>query len=321
MRFTDFRIKVRRFLRNNGKLIFIIFLIWAIAFAINLYFKYRPEVIEPETTYEPHVSIMDSGSKVSKRIGTTIEEMIAEYVGYCNEGNYYAAFNMLSDDCKKHEFNDNIETFMKHVLMKMPTPKEYSIQDYSNIKVDGLDVYIYAVKYFDDYLATGLTNSEYMYTTEKLTFYNEGTELKMSAGNFIFHDEVKNITENEYLKIDVLEKSVNYSIETYKVKFTNRSDYTVVIADNFEADEIQLKLPNETRERADRSEDIVLAPKDTLTASFTFSKFVDDGDTSEGLNFSNIRILEKYSGSEADEAILKEEVNNAIHKMSMQVIF
>lgn len=320
MKFTDLRLKLRRFFRNNGKVIGILFLLWAIIFALNLFVKYRPEVKEPQTTYEPHVSVMNSDSGVSSGIGKGIEDMIAEYVGYCNDGNYYAAFKMLSEDCRKYEFNDDIEQFMKHVLMKMPTPKEYSIQNYSNMTVDGIKVFIYSIKYFDNYLATGLTNSEYMYTTEKLAFYNTSNGLEMTAGNYIFHNEIKSISENEYLKIDVIDKTVNYSIETYTVKFTNRSDYTVVVADNFEEGEVQLKLPNEVRERYDKNANIILEPKESMNITFTFAKFVDDGDTSESINFSNIRVLEKYSGPNGDENIVREEINNAIAKFSMQVV-
>ena len=258
MKFTEFRLKFKRFLRKNGKIILIVFIIWAIIFGINLILKFTPEKKAPISNYEPHVSVMNSNSKVSDLISKNIEEMIEKYMTYCNDGNYQAAFNMLTEDCKEHELNKNVENFMEHVLMRMPTPKKYGIQNYSNISIDGMKAYIYSIKYYDDYLATGLTNSDYKYTTEKLTFYRDGNELKMAAGNYIYHEDIKQITENEYLKIDVIEKTVNYSIETYTVKFTNRSDYTVVLADNFEENEIQLKLKQELRERADKSINIVL---------------------------------------------------------------
>ena len=50
----------------------------------------------------------------------------------------------------------------------MPTRKEYVIQNYSNVKYGGKSLYIYEVRYFDDIMATGLTNSEYHYTQENL---------------------------------------------------------------------------------------------------------------------------------------------------------
>ena len=36
-----------------------------------------------------------------------IEQMIDEYVSYCNDGNYQKAFDMLSADCKKYEFDND----------------------------------------------------------------------------------------------------------------------------------------------------------------------------------------------------------------------
>ena len=84
-------------------------------------------------------------------------ELIDEYVGYCNEGNYQKAFNMLSEDCREYSYDNSVEKFMRHVLVKMPNQKKYSIQDYSNTNYNGKKIYIYEIKYTDDLLATGGT--------------------------------------------------------------------------------------------------------------------------------------------------------------------
>lgn len=319
MSFIDFRLKVRRFLRAYKNVLIVIVIIWAIIFFINMILKNRPQKLTPSVTYEAHTSIMDSTKDTPKSLQEPIEDIIKEYIGYCNEGNYQKAFNMLSEDCRKYEFNDSVQDFMTHVLVKMPTPKKYSIQNYSNVKYGKKKMYVYEIKYTDDLLATGLTNSTYAFTSENLTFYEGEDGLEMNAGNYIYHEDIKRISENEYLKIDVIDKVVNYSIETYEVKFTNRSDYTVVIADGEESDEAILTLPNESRKRSGTS-DIVLKPKESLTMSFVFPKFVDDGDESQGLVFSSIRVMEKYSGTEdVEDDVIKSEIDNAISKFSMEV--
>ncbi len=319
MNFTDFRLKVRHFFRRNKRLIIIILIIWAIIFFINMILKNMPRELVPETTYEAHTSIMDSGSSTPESLKQPIEDLIAEYVGYCNEGNYQKAFNMLSADCRKYEFQDKVENFMTHVLSKMPIPKKYSIQSYSNVKYGGKKLYIYEIKYTDDLLATGLTNSTYQFTSENITFYQGDDGLEMNVGNYIYHTDIKSIAENEYLKIDVIDKVVNYSIETYEVKFTNRSNYTVVVSDQQENDEVILRLPNEVRS-ASQIQNIVLKPQEDITLKFVFPKFVDDGDESQALTFSSIRVMEKYSGVEdVDEATIQSEIDNAISKFSMEV--
>ncbi len=319
MNFVDLRLKLRHFFKKNGKIIIIILIIWSSIFFINRILKNRPVNLTPETTFEMHTSVMDVSTKTPSSLRKPIEDVIDEYVGYCNEGNYQKAFDMLSDDCKEYEFNNNVEDFMSHVISKMPVPKKYSIQDYSNFKCGNKTLYVYQIKYIDDLLATGLTNSQYAYTSEKLTFYRDNNKLKMSAGDYMYHTDIKNISENEYLKLDIIDKLVRYSTETYKVKITNRSNYTVVISDQQEVDEVILTLPNETRKCLE-VDDIVLNPQQTIEVEFNFPKFADDGDESNSIVLSAIRVMEKYSGTQdIEQEIIESEKANAISKFSMEV--
>lgn len=321
MNFTELRLKVRHFVRRNRKLIYIVLIIWLSIFIFDKLMANKKLDYTPDTTYDAHVSVMDDTSSTPSSMKTPIEDLIKEYVGYCNEGNYQKAFNMLSEDCQSYSFDNNIEKFMAHVLTKMPTQKEYFIQDYSNTTINNRKFYIYEVRYTNDFLASGITNSTYGFTSEKFTFYkdSDGT-IRMSTGDYIYHTDIKSISENEYLKIDVLDKVVNYETEEYTVKFTNRSNYTVVVADNVESDEILLALPNETRSRLNLT-NIVLEPNASMDVTFTFTKFADDGDESQSLICSTIRVMEKYTNPDyADEETIQSEIDNAISKFSMEVV-
>lgn len=321
MNFTELRLKFRHFVRRNKKFIYILIIVWLSIFIIDKMMANMDVDYTPETTYEAHSSVMDSASKTPSAMQDPIEDLIKEYIGYCNEGNYQKAFNMLSEDCQNYSFDNDIEKFMAHVLIKMPTPKKYFVQDYSNTTYNKRKFYIYEVRYTNDLLASGLTNSTYGFTSEKFTFYRDtDNEIKMSTGDYIYHTDIKSISENEYLKIDVLDKLVNYSTEEYTVKFTNRSNFTVVIADNVEKDEILLTLPNETRTRTQLT-NIVLDPNSSMDIKFVFPKFVDDGDISQSLVISSIRVMEKYTNPDfADEETIQSEIDNAISKFSMEVV-
>lgn len=321
MNFTELRLKFRHFVRRNKKIIYILIIAWLSIFILDKILANRAVDYTPDTTYEAHSSVMDSASKTPSAMQDPIEELIKEYIGYCNEGNYQKAFNMLSEDCKSYSFDNDVETFMAHVLTKMPTQKNYFIQDYSNTTYNKKKFYIYEVRYTNDLLASGLTNSTYGFTSEKFTFYKDAdNKIKMSTGDYIYHTDIKSISENEYLKVDVIDKLVNYRTEVYTVKFTNRSNYTVVVADNVEADEVLLALPNETRSRT-KLTNIVLEPNESMDIKFTFPKFADDGDMSQSLIFSTIRVMEKYTNPDfADEATIQSEIDNAISKFSMEVV-
>lgn len=321
MNYTSFRLKFRHFIRRNKKIIFIVFMIWLIIFGINQFLKNRTIDPAPTYTYDAHASVMDSTTSTPKSMQEPIEDLIDEYIGYCNEGNYQKAFNMLSEDCREYSYDNSVEKFMRHVLVKMPNPKKYSIQDYSNTTYNGNKIYIYEIKYTDDLLATGLTNSTYSFTSEKLTFYRDDDgNIQMNSGDYIYHTDIQSISENEYFKIDVVDKVVNYSVETYQIKLTNRSNYTVVVSDGQESNEVVLVLPNETRNRSEIT-DIVLEPQEAITMEFTFPKFIDDGDVSQSILFSSIRVMEKYSGTEdVDQETIQSEIDNAISKFSMEVV-
>lgn len=319
MNYTDIRLKIRHWFRKYRNLILLIFLLWFSIFIINYFLGHRTLPQEATTTYEAHTSIIDSSSSVPKSMQENVEELIEEYVEYCNEGNYQKAFNMLSEDCRSYGFNNDIEKFMNHVLVKMPTPKKYAIQNYSNTKYDGKNIYVYEIKYIDDILATGLTNSEYGFTSEKMAFYKDGSEILMTVGEYIYHTDIKSISENEYFKIDVIDKVVNYDSEVYEVKLTNRSNYTVVVADGMESEEVALVLQNETRNRTDIT-NIVLEPQESKEYKFEFTKYVDDNDDSQSLLFSSIRVMEQYSGTDdIPTQTIQSEIDNAISKFSMTV--
>lgn len=319
MNFTEFRLKFRRFFRKYRRILLAVFIVWAMIFFINKIVGNLNNDYIAEQTYEPHIAVINNSRKVSSSMQRNIEEMIEEYMNYCNNSEFDKAFEMLSKDCREYEFNNDIETYMSYLYTKMPTPKVYAIQNYSSTEYNGKEMYIYEIKYTDDLLATGLTNSTYNYTQENITFFKGDDGIEMNVGNYMYHTDIKNISENEYLKIDVVDKVVNYSIETYKVKFTNRSNYTIVIADGQEDDEVLLRLNNETRKRSEVN-DIVLKPGASDTVKFTFKKFVDDGDNSNFILFSSIRVMEQYSGTEnVEEAVIQSEIDNAIAKFSMEV--
>ena len=306
---TDLRIKVRDFFKKHKRKIYIAFIILFLVIFVNSLLEPGKEVIKRITTYEPHVSIMDDNSSVPEKLQTPIEETIDKFINYCNKKEYGNAYDLLTEECKEVAYS-TIDDFKKYVNVRFPNKKLYAIQNYSNLNKK----YIYQIKIFDDYLASGLTNQEYSYYDEKITVVEENNEIKLSIGKFIEKVDIKNVAEDDYLKIDIKYKILNYDTETYHVKITNRSEYTAVIADNTVGfGEIILDLGKEYRNREDNYlSNIILSPGEVQEYDLTFPKFYDDGDTSQNLVFNAIRIIRNYDGDS-----LKEE--NSITKYSIKM--
>ena len=312
--FTNFRLKMNQFFRKNKRILLIIAIIWVIVYAINYYLKHRTVEIEPSVTATPHVSVMDSESEVPKKYQEKVETLVDQFIGYCNNKDYENGFALLREDCREEMFGD-IETFQQYVDQRFPNKKLYSIQNYSNYG----GMYIYQVKIFDDYLANGLTNTVYQYGEEKFALVpNDKGELELSVGNFIKKEDIKNIAEDKYLKIDIKDKIIKYEFEEYHVKITNRSEYTAVLLNNHSSvsEEIVLELENDIREIEDFSSEVVLLPGQSKEYTFQFNKFYDEENEAKTLVFDAIRILEEYSGKASNEAV---ELEQAIAKYSLKV--
>ena len=131
---ADVKLKVNRFVRKYGKIIAITVFIWLFIIMVNKFLGNHKN-LEPTTTYEPHVSVLDSNSSAPKKVQNAIEDFIDQYVRYCNEGKYEEAYAMISEDCKNDNFG-TLSQFKAYVSNKFSNEKIYTIQ--KCIRANGL---------------------------------------------------------------------------------------------------------------------------------------------------------------------------------------
>ena len=303
----DTRIKIRNFLKKYGKLIGTIALVWFTIISINSILKINSKTKEPTTTFTPHEAVLDSLENTPTKVKNSMEDFIEKYIKHCNNEQYTAAYNMLSDECK--DYFGTFSNYAEYVSNKFDQPKIYSIQNYSN--KDGK--YIYNIKLYDDILASGLTNSVYNYQEEKITAsYDEDKNVVFSVGNYIGEVEINNVQENDYIKIDLQSKSVKYSTETYRVKITNRSENILVIKNGQVDAEVVLELDGELRRTINAESQIILKPYESTVVYLTFNKYYDAASEPKNLIFNSIRVVENYIEENPNE-------ENAIYKFSVQL--
>ena len=310
--FLKLRLKIRNFFKDNKKIIIIILIVWLIIFGINFLLSLRKEEIVLNTTYTPNISTLDASSSVPEEEHSLIIDMVDEYINYCNNKEYEKAYNMLSENCKNEAFNGDINKFTEYIQSIFTQKKRYSIQNYSNYN----NTYLYHVKIFNDYLATGLTGEEYSYFDEKFAMVKEGDEIKLNVGDFIDKVDLKRVVEDDYSKIRILSKAVFYDHEEYLVKITNKTDYTMVISSVYEGDEVILDVGNDKRPMTNSSLEIALAPGETREYQINFSKYNDEQQYAQALIFNKIRILKSYSGDEEDA---EQEKKDAIKLYSLTI--
>lgn len=306
MTITDFRLKIRDFFRRNKIRLIVIIVAWVGVIILNQYLGHIDAPELPKTTYSPHTAVMDD-SVVPKRLQSPIEELIKKYVDYCNAKDYENAYNLLTDDCKKNVFSDNIDNFKMYVDSVFDTKKIYNIQNFSN--KDG--TYIYTVTILNDIMASGLTNEVLETYEETMVITDNGTDdLKLSIRSYIKNENIDKMYEDDYIKINVTDVKVEYEYLTYKVTIRNKTDNIVVLEDFSVNDEIYLDTDYGKRKRSDLLlEPIVIYPEETKNYELSFTKFFDEEAVINGLVFGDVRILKSYTGNEDTR---QSELDNAV---------
>ena len=317
MMWTDFRIKSYNFFKKNRRKIIIILSIWAVIIMIEYYLRTHPKPIilnEPLTTYKPYVPVMgtDEEEKVPEQYQEPISNLIDEYFNYCNTGEYEKAYSLITEECKAKNY-PTLDQFKAYVNTVFEGKKKiYNIQSYSIVD----NKYIFNVRILDDILANG-TSDGYYYYEEKFVMIEENGEIKLSIAEYV-GDENLNITvEDANVKIEVVNKSVDYETVTYKLKVTNKTDKYIVFAYNTSVKEIELYVNGEMRaNNNDHFAYFYAVPNTTVTQELQFNKFYDEKAEDEKITLKNVRIFNDYDWK---VGTTQENLDNAVEVYTIEV--
>lgn len=313
----NFRLKMIDFMKKNRNKIFIGAIALTIIILVNIYIGKARESRPPTVSYEPHTPII-SGNKVSsKKDQASIEDSIKQYMDLCNSKDYESAYNLISEDCRREKFKDNIDNFKTYIDYIFNGNKIYSIQDYSNKN----NVYVYKVTISEDIMATGMNNedSDKRYE-EKIVLTKEDGNMKLSVGGFISSKNVEYISEDEYMRITVKKKITYYDKIIYEVSIKNKTNYAILLSRKNEKKSIGISLDGESSEEVvenyNTNERCIYGGNE-YTMNLTFNKYFDEDVNKTSITFNKIRILQEYTGVEEN---WEDEINNKLVKQYSAII-
>ena len=310
---TDFRIKMIKFFRRNRKKILIGLIVWLVIVILNNILKNQPEKLpSPSTTYTPHVSVMDNTKEVPEKYQEPIQSLIDTYFNYCNNGNYEAAYNLITKECKEKNY-PTIEQFKGYINEVFEGKKKiYNIQNYSIVD----NKYIYNVRILDDILATGTTEGYYYYE-EKFILIEEDGKIKLSIAEYIGDEQCNIVAEDDNMIIKVTNKSVDYESIIYTVTITNKTNNYIVVSDNTSANEILLDIGVDKRNVSNMNlAYLFVNPNSSTTCDLKFTKFYDENVVPRKIVFNNIRVLQNYDWK---SGTTEENLNNAIKLYGLEI--
>ena len=263
------------------------------------------KTVQEELTEEekllPTKSII-GGEKVG--IEETKENLneINEFVELCNNGDVQGAYNMLTDDCKKALYS-TLEVFksgyydMFFKTKKIIDTEQFLSQD---------NRYTYKVKFIEDLLSTGKTQSSNGYQ-DYITIDKNSTNGKININSLIYREEINKENEVDGIKILVEAKEVYKEYEKIDVKIQNETDKRIMINSTSDNSNVYVLGSNGIKYNSYISE-IATTLYDVPayfyeTYKIKFNKIYSSGVLTEKVVFKNILLdLEQYEQNPKQEA-------------------
>lgn len=172
--------------------------------------------------YKPQeTAVLGSNVKEEKQEQNT--KVMDEFITYCNSKEIEKAYNLLTDECKKEKFSNNIENFKKDYVEKIfTTNKTYNMQAWINGENP-----TYKVRILNDVIATGSTGEV---VEDYVTIVRENNDYKINLNSYI--DSKTNInkqTKQGDIVAIFLGKETNMNYEIYNIKIENNTENTILL--------------------------------------------------------------------------------------------
>lgn len=229
--------KIIRYIRQNRKTILVIIgIILSVAVLVQVLDRIAKGILEngsknienvntntnTSSVYQPNKTIL-SNTTVKEKAAKENNEIIDEFINFCNNGEIENAYELLSDECKKNMYN-NMDSFKNNYYDKIFTEKkEYNIQSWITFN----DNYTYKVRFNEDILATGRSNSNAI--EDYITIVKNNDEVKLNINSYVLRENVNTESTSNDITIKVKFKDIYINKEEYFIDVTNNSDNDIML--------------------------------------------------------------------------------------------
>lgn len=214
----------------------IIFIMLVIQILNNTAKKEKNNTNEGETAsnvvsyHNESKSIISEGS-VPEIYQKEFGNIIDKFYTYCINHEPQKAYELLAPETKKELYQTESQFENLYYQEIFEGNKEYSFQSWSN---SSEDIYIYQVKIFDNMLATGKTNNEYI--EDYVTIVPVDDSYKLNINGYIGRKDVNQEESNEIITVEIasIDCYTEYEIYTFRIK--NNTDKTILLDTNRKTD-------------------------------------------------------------------------------------
>lgn len=240
-----------------------------------------------------------SGTKIPTQNANQNAEFIREFVNNCNQKNYEAAYQMLSNNCKQVLYTDVNKFTNLYANSIFSGNTTYTLE-----LIKG---YTYHIIYSNDnLLATGGVSSNKNFS-DYITIVNENNELKLNISNFINKQEMNREAKvNNNITIQINAKLIYMDYEIYQITVSNQTANTLYLTDMQTTNDIVLLDENENEHIAYISEipksNLIVKPYIPMNLTIKFNMMYQAGHEAETIHFKKIYTnYEEYLQNQTNE--------------------
>lgn len=256
-------------------------------------------------TYQNESGVI-SNSNIGSNTNTQNNQLITQFMTFCNAGQLEQAYNLLSKDCKQYLFPD-VKSFKTIYYDKVFNKKrELKTELWNNQKGS----YTYRVTIVNDVLAEGGYDSASI--EDYYTIVTENGEKKLNINNFIGKTVIDKQIDTENASLKVNYKLVYTDYEIYNLALRNNTNKTILLDSQEETNTVYLVDEDKHQYSGDLTQvlinNLILEPEQVKGLEITFNKMYSNRKKIEQLVFSDIiKDKEAY-----EKTIHKTEYKNRI---------
>lgn len=254
-----------------------------------------------QNVYQPNKTIL-TNTTVGENQAKENNNIIEEFVQYCNNAETQKAYDLLTDECKEILY-PTVDKFNNYYCKKIFTDKmQYNIQSWIN---DG-DNYTYKIRFLQDILATGKYNSEAI--EDYITIIEDNNQLKININSYIMRQKINRKQTSQDITVNIISKDIYKEYEEYEIKVTNNRDETILLDSLETVDGIELiGDSNDVKYQALTNElsnyDVKIPSKNTKTIKIKFRREYNPRRETSKIYFSNVILNEdKYEENKDDKS-------------------
>ena len=291
--------KIIRYYNQNRKRIWWVLLICAMVILAIQLLNYLAKMNHKKSdnnnqiiTYNEDKKMTQSvinDKKIDESTAQKNNNLIQEFVDFCNAGKVDSAYNLLSDDCKNNVFTNEENFKQNYYNLIFKEQKHFSKENWLNSKSTSIT---YKINYTNDLLADGYYKEENIFS-DYITTVKENNIDKLNISNFIGSETLEKKYEDKYIQLYVQKKCTFMNEEKYEISIKNNTQYNILLYD-IDSDskwmiEDEDTLDYSAMDLTDEGK-IALEPKEEKKITVRFSKTYNPDKEDKLIKLQNITI-------------------------------